>query len=83
MLVEPGLLQHVQEAADTHGVRVAARRFRLRFDHHPPQKLETLMPPFQRSAAEVIHQLIAQAKPEDFSESWHLAVGEHRQKGNA
>jgi hypothetical protein len=83
MLVEPELLQHVQEAADTYGVRVAARRFRLRFDHHPPQKLETLRPPFQCSVAEVIHQLIAQAKPEDFSESWHLAVREHRQKGNA
>jgi hypothetical protein len=35
---------------------------------------------FHRPAAEIIRQLIAQATPEDFPPSWHLAVEEHRQR---
>jgi len=37
-----------------------------------------LMQAFDCSAAEVIRQLIVQAQPEDFPESWHLAVRERR-----
>jgi predicted transcriptional regulator len=117
MLVGPDLLQQVQEAAEAHGVSVAAwlrqamrqvtladfpaswragdiaprshdsgyyhRRFMLRLDNDTQRKLETLMHTFHRPAAEIIRQLIAQARPEEFPESWHLAVREHRQEGEA
>jgi hypothetical protein len=33
-----------------------------------------LMHTFDRSAAAIIRQLIAQARPEEFPERWHLAV---------
>jgi hypothetical protein len=55
------------------------RRFQLRLDQATQRTLEALMQTFHRSAAEVIRQLIAQAAPEDFPQSWHLAVAEHRQ----
>jgi hypothetical protein len=54
------------------------RRFMLRLDDETLPKLETLTQTFQCSAAEVIRQLIAQATPEDFPQSWHLALDEHR-----
>jgi predicted transcriptional regulator len=57
------------------------RRFQLRLDQATQRKLEALMQTFHRSAAEVIRQLIAQAAPEDFPQSWHLAVEEHHQRG--
>jgi hypothetical protein len=41
------------------------------------------MQTFDLSAAEIIRQLIAQARPEEIPESWHLAVGEHQQEGEA
>jgi hypothetical protein len=112
MLVEPDLLQQVQEAAAAHGVSVAAwlqhamrqvtpedfpaswragdiagrshesgyyhNRFMLRLDGATQRKLETLMDTFDRSAAAIIRALIAQATPESFPPSWHLAVEERR-----
>jgi predicted DNA-binding protein len=54
------------------------RKFGMRLDAVTSQKLETLTRTFGRSAAEVIHHLIAQATSEDFPESWHLAVNERR-----
>jgi hypothetical protein len=39
-------------------------------------KLQVFMQTFDRSAAEIIRQLIAQASPEDFPQSWHLTVNE-------
>jgi hypothetical protein len=53
------------------------RRFQLRLDPHTQRTLETFMQTFHRPAAEVIRQLIAQARPEDFPQSWQLAVGPH------
>jgi hypothetical protein len=38
-------------------------------------------PTFQGSAADVIRQLIAQGRPEDFAEHWQLGLGEPRQGG--
>ena len=35
---------------------------------------------FERSAAEIIRALIAQATPEDFPTNWQVALGEHRQE---
>jgi hypothetical protein len=53
------------------------RRFQLRLDPDTQNKLETLKQAFDRSA-EVIRQLIAQATPEDFPQSWQLAAAERR-----
>jgi hypothetical protein len=55
-------------------------RLMLRLDDDTQRKLEALMHTFHRPAAEVIRQLIAQARQEEFPESWHLAVAEHRQR---
>jgi hypothetical protein len=115
ILVDPELLQEVQEAADAHGVTVAAwlrhamrqmthkgfppswhaeaarggrlrshdsryygQRFMLRLDDETSTKLGTLMQTFDRSAAEIIRQLILQAKFQQFPKSWHRAAAERR-----
>jgi predicted transcriptional regulator len=49
-------------------------------DDETSTKLGTLMQTFDRSAAEIIRQLIAQARPEEFPPSWQLAVDEQRQR---
>ena len=58
-------------------------RLMLRLDDATQRKLETLMHTFHRPAAEIIRQLVAQAQPEEFPESWYLAVREHQQEGEA
>ena len=112
MLLEPELLQQVQEAAAANGASVAAlvrhamrevtiedfpeswrarvidgrshdsqtyrQRFMLRLDETTAQKLQQLVAQFGRSRAAIIRQLVAQVKPEDFPQSWHLAVSERR-----
>jgi hypothetical protein len=55
-------------------------RFMLRLDEVTWRKLEALTQTFHRSAAEVIRQLIAQATPEAFPQSWHVALEERRQE---
>jgi predicted transcriptional regulator len=114
VLLEPELLEQVQEAAAAHGVSMAAwlryamrqvtindfpeswragetglrshesdyydRKFGLRLDEVISRQLGVLTQAFHRPAAELIRQLIAQVKPEDFPQSWHLAVGEHQQE---
>ena len=96
MLLEPELLQQVQEAAAAHGATIAAwlrqamrqvtiedfpeswrageivirshdsqtygQRFMLRLDETTTQKLQRLVEQFGMSRAEIIRQLIAQAK---------------------
>jgi predicted transcriptional regulator len=42
----------------------------LRLDAETSRKLATLSQTFHRSAAEVMRQLIAQASPEAFPQSW-------------
>jgi predicted transcriptional regulator len=64
----------------SHESRAYGKRFMLRLDDATRTKLTTLTQTFHRSGAEVIRQLIAQARPEDFPESWHLAVEEGRQR---
>jgi predicted transcriptional regulator len=54
------------------------RKFGLRLDEETSRKLGTLTQAFHRPAAEVIRQLILQARPEDFPRSWQLAVDEQR-----
>jgi predicted DNA-binding protein len=48
----------------------------LRLDETTTQQLQCLVEHFAKSRAEIIRQLIAQAIPEDFPQSWHLAVDE-------
>ena len=110
MLLEPELLQQVQDAAAIHGVSMAAwlreamrrvtpedfqeswraretaprshesgnynRKFGMRLNEVTWRTLEGFTTTFQRPAAEIIRQLIAQARPEDFPPSWQLAVQE-------
>jgi len=52
------------------------RKFGLRLDEATSQKLEALTRTFHRSAADVIRQLVAQAKLEDFPQSWQTAAAE-------
>jgi hypothetical protein len=114
VLLEPELLQQVQEAAAGYGVSMAAwlretmrrvttgdfpaswrtgeragrshdsgyydRKYQLRLDAVTSQKLEALTHTFGRPAAEVIRQLILQAKLGDFPPSWHSAVAERREQ---
>jgi hypothetical protein len=55
----------------------------MRLDEVTSAKLAALMQTFHRSAAEIIRQLIIQARPEAFPPSWQLAAGEERQEGDA
>ena len=55
------------------------RKFQLRLDEGTSRKLARLTQTFGRSAAEVIRQLVAQANPEDFPQSWQLARDERRE----
>jgi predicted DNA-binding protein len=64
----------------SHDSPTYGRRFMLRLDETTVQKLQRLVEHFAKSRAEVIRQLIAQATPEDFPPSWHLAVREHQQE---
>jgi hypothetical protein len=106
MLVEPELLQQVQEAAAAHSATVAPwlrhamrqvtiedfpeswrlgvagvrshesgsyqRRFMLRLDETTTQKRQQDVEQLGMSRAEIIRQLIIQAKAEDFPPSWQL-----------
>jgi hypothetical protein len=54
------------------------RKFGLGLDAGTSRTLEALTSTFDRSAAEIIRQLIAQATPEDFPPSWHVAAMERR-----
>jgi predicted transcriptional regulator len=61
-------------APRSHGSAYYRRPFILRLDDETSRKLATLTQTSHRSAAEVIRQLIAQARPEDFPPNWRLAV---------
>ena len=112
MLVDPELLLQVHDAAEAHGVTVAAwlrhamrqvipndfppswragetairshdsgyyrRKFGLRLNDETSRKLGMFMQTFDRSAAEIIRQLIIQATPEDFPSSWQMTAHEGR-----
>ena len=48
----------------------------LRLDESTAQKLQALVEQFAMPRAAIIRQLITQAKPEEFPESWQLAAAE-------
>jgi predicted DNA-binding protein len=54
------------------------RKLGLWLDEETARKLAVLSEVLGRSAAEVVRQLIGQAAPEDFPESWQMAVEERR-----
>ena len=61
-----------EAAVRSHGSGYYSTRFMLRLDKVTSRKLAMLTQTFDRSAAEVIRQLIAQATPEDFPSSWQI-----------
>jgi hypothetical protein len=71
-----------ETAARSHESGYFYRKFGLRLDEVTSGRLEALTQTFDRSAAAIIRQLIVQAAPEDFPQSWHLAVEERRQRGS-
>jgi predicted transcriptional regulator len=52
------------------------QKFGMRLDEVTSRKLEALTQACHRPAAEIIRQLITQARPEDFPQSWQMAVEE-------
>jgi predicted DNA-binding protein len=62
----------------SHDSRYYGQRFMLRLDEATTRKLQHLVEHFERPRAEIIRQLIAQAKAEDFPQSWRLAAQERR-----
>jgi hypothetical protein len=54
------------------------RKYQLRLDETSSATLNQLSQHFKTSAAKVIRQLIIQARPEKFPQSWQLAAQEHR-----
>jgi hypothetical protein len=67
----------------SHDSRTYGKRFMRRLDEPTWDALEMLSHHFQQSHAEVIRQLIAQARPEDFPQSWRRAVGHDREEEDA
>jgi hypothetical protein len=64
----------------SHDSRYYGKRFMMRLDAPARDRLEELVSHFDASYAEIICQLIVQAKLEDLPPSWHLAVGECRRR---
>jgi hypothetical protein len=65
-----------ETAVRSHESGYDVRKYQVRLEEASTRKLEELRQTFHRSAAEVIRQLVAQARPRDFPHSWHLAVNE-------
>jgi hypothetical protein len=61
----------------SHDSRAYGQRFMLRLDEPTRATLEHLSKHFNKSNAEIIRQLVAQATPEAFPTSWRLAAAAH------
>jgi predicted transcriptional regulator len=75
----PGSWRAVETPGRSHESGYFRRKFGMRLDEVTSHKLETLTHTFDRPAAEVMRQLITQARPEDFPQSWQMAVDERRE----
>jgi hypothetical protein len=62
----------------SHDSRHYGKRFMMRLDDPTCEKLEELSTHFDTSVAEIIRQLVTQAKPEDFPQAWQTAGGPRR-----
>ena len=60
----------------SHDSRIYRKRFMMRLDDASTRQLDELAQHFDRSAADIIRQLIAQARPAQFPQSWHKAAAE-------
>jgi predicted transcriptional regulator len=74
----PAIDRAGRAARRSHDSRDYDERFMLRRDRRSSRKLQALAEHFTTSRAEIIRQLIAQASPETFPESWRLAAEEGR-----
>jgi hypothetical protein len=74
----PASWQEERSEERSHDSRIYGTRFVLRLDELSQAKLQQLINQFGTSKAEIIRQLIAQAKSEDFPKSWHMWAAEHR-----
>jgi hypothetical protein len=70
-------------AGPSHDSGAYGKRFMLKLDQTTWKMLEDLSRHFKKSTAALIRQFVIQATPEAFPPSWHQAVAEHRQKGDA
>jgi predicted transcriptional regulator len=64
----------------SHDSRHYRKRFMMRLDDASTRKLDELAQHFDRSTADVLRQLIAQASPNVFPKSWRLAAEERQQQ---
>lgn len=72
----PASWQEASSDERSHDSRIYGKRFMLRIDDLVWKKLEDFSTQFETSAAEIIRQLITQAKPQDFPPSWHMRIKE-------
>jgi hypothetical protein len=72
----PASWQEARSEERSHESRVYGKRFMLRLDNSTWEKLDALATHFERSAAEIVRQLLAQATPDTFPASWHRRVAE-------
>jgi hypothetical protein len=70
--------QEMTPSEYSHDSRTYTTRFMLRLDEPSQTKLEQLIRQLGVSKADIIRQLIAQAKPEDFPPSWQMRATERR-----
>jgi predicted DNA-binding protein len=76
----PGSWQEERSEERSHESRTYQKRFMLRLDALTGEKLESLSTHFDRPAAEIIRQLVAQANIDAFPKSWHMRAAERRGK---
>jgi len=74
----PASWQEATPREHSHDSRTYTERFMLRLDDLTRAKLEDLSTHVDKSAAEIIRQLITQAEPEHFPKSWHMRTAELR-----
>jgi hypothetical protein len=74
----PASWQEATPRERSHDSHTYTERFMLRLDEPSQAKLQQLITQFGASKAEIIRQLITQAKPEDFPKSWHMRTAELR-----
>jgi predicted DNA-binding protein len=74
----PASWQEMTPRERSHDSRTYTTRFMLRLDESSQTKLEQLIRQLGVSKADIIRQLIAQAKPENFPPSWQMRATERR-----
>jgi predicted DNA-binding protein len=74
----PASWREGQAEERSHDSRTYGKRYMMRLDEPTQQKLKDLSTHFDTSSAEVIRELVAQARIEDFPHSWQLRATERR-----